>query len=81
MNQMTMGAMIPMQMTKNAKTHSSHCDHTNNTASESHGSELIENENYEEQQISFGGQCEDVGQSRDNIDVAKAMQEVAISTK
>ena len=76
-----MGAMIPRQRTKNAKTHSSHCDHKSNTASEAHGSELIEDENYEEQQISFGEQCEDVGQSHDNIDVAKAMQEVAISTK
>ena len=76
-----MGAMTPRQMTKNGKTHSSHCDHRNNTASEAHGSELIEDENYEEQQISFGEQCEDVGQSHDNIDVAKAIQEVAISTK
>ena len=81
MNHIAMGAMIPMQRTKNAKTHSSHCDHKSNTASEAHGSELIENENYEEQQIPFGEQCEDVGQSHDNIDVAKAMQEVAISTK
>ena len=46
-----------------------------------HGSELIENENYEEQQLPFGEQCEDVGQSHDNIDVAKATQEVATSTK
>ena len=76
-----MGAMIPMQRTKYTKTHSSHCDHRSNTASEAHGSELIENENYEEQQVSLGEQCEDVGQSRDNIDVGKATQEVAIYTK
>ena len=68
-------------MTKNTKTHRPHCDHTSNTASEALRSELIEDGNYEEQQVSFGEQCEDVGQSHDNIDVAKATQEVAISAK
>ena len=80
MSQIAMGAMIPRQRTNNAKTHSSQCDHKSNTASEAHGSELIEHENYE-QQGSFGEQCVDVGQSHDNIDVAKAIQEIAISTK
>ena len=42
-----MGAMIPSQMTKNAKTNSSHCDHISDTASAPLGAELIDDENYE----------------------------------